>query len=101
MDLLQIFRMRVKTVQGERWSLTHGRQSPYMTACVLSTWNVSLHDVSSLKSHVPSLVCPVRFREAVLIGSAHLTRTMPGRPDQERANTGDLELFRRLLTDTG
>jgi hypothetical protein len=101
MDLLQIFRMRVKTVQSERWSLPHSRQSPDMTACILSTWNVSLHDVSSLKSHEHRPVCTMRYWKAVLVGSAHLTRPMPGRPDPERVNVRYAEFFRRLSSDAG
>ena len=67
-----------------------------MSARKLSLRNLSLHDVPGLKSHVHSLAGAMCFGKAVLIGSAHLTRTMPGRFDPERVNVHEFELFGRL-----
>src|SRR6266508_5736501 len=70
-----------------------------MTARKLALRNLSLHDVPGLKSHEHRLARPMCFWNAVLIGSAHLTRPMPGRFDLERLNVQEVELFRRLPTD--
>src|SRR6266545_5484537 len=79
----------IEAVQRECWPLAYSRQSADMTARKLSLRNVSLHDVPGLKSHEHCLACAMCFGKAVLIGSAHLTRTMPYGSDLKRLNVRD------------
>src|SRR4030095_6211262 len=70
-----------------------------MTASKLSLREVSLHDVPGLKPHEHSLAGAMCLGEAVLVGSAHLTRAMPSGSDPERLNVLDLQVLRRALPD--
>src|SRR5262245_1721868 len=70
-----------------------------MTARKLSLRNVGFHDVPGLKPHEHCLACAMCFWKAVLIGSAHLTRTMPHGSDLKRLNVRELQVLRRALSD--
>src|SRR5262249_18299679 len=94
-----MLRVDVEAVQCKRRSLAYGRQSADMAARKLPLRNVSLHDVPGLKSQEHCLACAMCFWKAVLVGSAHLTRTMPHGSDLKRLNLRDLQVLRRAATN--
>src|SRR6266540_3260840 len=101
MDSLQMFRVYVETVQCIRRSLAYSRQSADVTARKLSLRNLGFHNVTCLETAEHCLACAMCFGKATLIGSAHLTRTMPRRLDFKRSNSAHLVALRAAASFNG
>src|SRR5262249_22820862 len=62
-------------------------------------WNICFHNIACLEPHEAYVTCAICFGKAVLIGSTHLTRTMPYRFDLKWLNILYFQVLRRALPD--